>query len=49
MGKRRCDVCGKDNREVNWPGVKVYSCGHFACSECGRKYSKCPIGNCKGR
>jgi len=47
--KRRCDVCGTDNKDVSWAGAKVYSCGHFACSKCGIIYSHCPISGCHGR
>lgn len=44
--KRRCDICGEDNKDISWPGAKVFSCGHFACSNCGYKYSRCQVASC---
>jgi len=41
MAKRKCDCCGK---EVDVYGGKICSRnGHFMCSGCKQKHSKCPI------
>lgn len=47
MPKRKCDQCGRTDRDTSWPGAKIFDCGHFACSECGKKYSKCQVAGCR--